>query len=237
MSIKNLVTSIVTILVLSSFWLTSSSHAQQSIFDTSDSSLFSNENEFLKPEKAFMLNFSQSENELDINFDIAPGYYLYKKQFKFSSDQASYEQIVLPLGVEHQDEFFGVQQIYTEQLSVNVLLTQVDKDALFSITYQGCAEKGLCYPPITESIPLSLISHLTSDNANDNVNDNGAEESKNTAATSIDQASEQHQLVDLLQSGSLWVTLVAFFCWWSIVVFYPLRFPYVSYFNRYYCWS
>jgi thiol:disulfide interchange protein DsbD len=225
MSIKNLVTSIVTILVLSSFWLTSSSHAQQSIFDTSDSSLFSNENEFLKPEKAFMLNFSQSENELDINFDIAPGYYLYKKQFKFSSDQASYEQIVLPLGVEHQDEFFGVQQIYTEQLRVNVLLTQVDKDALFSITYQGCAEKGLCYPPITESIPLSLISHLTSDNANDNVNDNGAEESKNTAATSIDQASEQHQLVDLLQSGSLWVTLVAFFVGGLLLSFTPCVFP------------
>ena len=217
MSIKKLLTSIIAILAISSLWLSFGSHAQQSIFDTSDSSLFNNENEFLKPEKAFMLNFSQNDNKLDINFDIAPGYYLYKKQFKFNSDQASYEKITLPQGVEHQDEFFGVQQIYTEKLSFDVLFTQVNQDALLSITYQGCAEKGLCYPPVTKSIHLSLINNLTTNNS--------PAVSINTSTVNLDQASEQHQLVDLLKSGSLWVTLVAFFAGGLLLSFTPCVFP------------
>ena len=229
MSIKNLLITTIALLALSFLWHTPSSHAQGSIFDTSDSSLFSNEDEFLKPEKAFVFDFSQKGNKLSINVDIAPGYYLYKKQFKFSSEQSTYRPIELPLGVEHEDEFFGVQQIYTEQLSFHVVLTQVNQNASFSYTYQGCAEKGLCYPPITKTVPLALIDELPiAVNATTNLIQspgNNSELSSTTGNENISQASEQHQLVELLKSGSLWVTLVAFFAGGLLLSFTPCVFP------------
>ncbi len=211
MSIKKLLMAVIAILALNFLWLTTNSHAQQAIFDTSDSSLFSNENEFLKAEQAFLLNFQQKDNNLNISFDIAPGYYLYKKQFKFSSEQASYNSVSLPQGVDHQDQFFGAQQIYTEQLNFDVLLTEVNKSAEFLITYQGCAEKGLCYPPITKSITLTSID--------------SPKAAKTDTNTNLEQASEQHQLVDLLKSDDLWLTLVAFFVGGLLLSFTPCVFP------------
>jgi thiol:disulfide interchange protein DsbD len=211
MSIKKLLMAVIAILALNFLWLTTNSHAQQAIFDTSDSSLFSNENEFLKAEQAFLLNFQQKDNNLNISFDIAPGYYLYKKQFKFSSEQASYNSVSLPQGVDHQDQFFGAQQIYTEQLNFDVLLTKVNKNAEFLITYQGCAEKGLCYPPITKSITLTSID--------------SPKAAKTDTNTNLEQASEQHQLVDLLKSDDLWLTLVAFFVGGLLLSFTPCVFP------------
>ena len=71
--------------------------AQESIFDTSSSSLFSNEDEFLKPEQAFVFNFDQQNNQVSVTFDIAEGYYLYKKQFKFTSENSELANVVLPV--------------------------------------------------------------------------------------------------------------------------------------------
>ena len=79
------------------------SHAQQSIFDTSSSSLFSNDDEFLKVDQAFSFNFDQQNNQLHINFDISEGYYLYRHQFKFTANNVSYSTIDLPVGIDHKD--------------------------------------------------------------------------------------------------------------------------------------
>ena len=56
---------------------------KQSIFDVSNSSLFSNDDEFLNVDEAFSFNFYQKDNQLEVSFDTAPGYYLYRHQFKF----------------------------------------------------------------------------------------------------------------------------------------------------------
>ena len=62
------------------------SHAQQSIFDTSSASLFSNDDKFLKVDQAFSFNFDQQNDQLHISFDISEGYYLYRHQFKFTAN-------------------------------------------------------------------------------------------------------------------------------------------------------
>ena len=123
------------------------SHAQNSIFDTSSSSLFSNDDEFLKVDQAFVFNFDQQNNQLHISFDISEGYYLYRHQFKFSGENASLSTVTLPSGIDHEDEFFGVQQIYTEQLSFTINIEQASENAVVTVRYEVCAEKGLCYPP------------------------------------------------------------------------------------------
>lgn len=205
------------------------SHAQQSIFDTSSSSLFSNDDEFLKVDQAFSFNFDQQNNQLQITFDISKGYYLYRHQFKFTANNATYTTIDLPIGLDHEDEFFGIQQIYKKQLKFTLNIEQASENASITIRYQGCAEKGLCYPPTQKVISLnSVLAHNTSNDttavfsALTNVNDS------TNSTQDVDQASpssEQHQLADMLKQDSLIVTLIAFFIGGLLLSFTPCVFP------------
>jgi thiol:disulfide interchange protein DsbD len=209
------------------------SHAQQSIFDTSSSSLFSNDDEFLKVDQAFSFNFDQQNDQLHINFDISEGYYLYRHQFKFTVNNASYSTIDLPTGIDHEDEFFGVQQIYKNQLNFTINLEQVNENASITIRYQGCADKGLCYPPTKKVIALdSLLAQNTSNNAtavySALTNANDSTSLADQKANNIDQvspSSEQHQLADMLKQDSLVLTLIAFFVGGLLLSFTPCVFP------------
>ncbi|MDX2367104.1 MAG: protein-disulfide reductase DsbD [Colwellia sp.] len=213
------------------------SHAQQSIFDTSSTSLFSNDDEFLKVDQAFSFNFDQQNDQLHINFDISEGYYLYRHQFKFTVNNASYSPIDLPIGLDHEDEFFGVQQIYKNQLNFTINIEQANENSSITIRYQGCAEKGLCYPPTKKVIALnSVLAHNTSNNATavfsalTNVNDSTNLTEQKTENTDVSNnqvtpSSEQHQLADMLKQDSLIVTLIAFFVGGLLLSFTPCVFP------------
>ena len=60
--------------------------------------------------------------------------------------------------VEPKDEFFGEVAIFKQQLNLQVPLQQAAANASLSVTYQGCAEAGFCYPPETRIIPLDAVS-------------------------------------------------------------------------------
>ena len=213
------------------------SHAQQSIFDTSSASLFSNDDKFLKVDQAFSFNFDQQNDQLHISFDISEGYYLYRHQFKFTANNASYSTIDLPTGLDHEDEFFGVQQIYKEQLDFTINIEQTNENASITIRYQGCAEKGLCYPPTKKVIQLdSLLANDTSNDASTvfsaltktNDSDTFAEQQTENTDISTNQvtpSSEQHQLADMLKQDSLILTLIAFFIGGLLLSFTPCVFP------------
>lgn len=197
---------------------------KQSIFDVSNSSLFSNDDEFLKVDQAFAFNFYQKNNLLEVSFDIAPEYYLYRHQFKFKGENTNFTAVLLPEGVDHEDEFFGIQKIFTENLAFTVNLENVSSDASIKITYQGCAEKGLCYPPTSKVIKLSKF--ITGEGiANTSplaTPSSDADQQKNESEI---QKSEQHQLSDMLKQDSLLLTLIAFFVGGLLLSFTPCVFP------------
>jgi len=212
------------------------SQAQQSIFDTSDSSLFSNDDEFLKVDQAFVFNFDQQNNQLHISFDINEGYYLYRHQFKFTSENTHISTVVLPQGIDHQDEFFGIQQIYTKQLTFTINIEEANEHALVTVRYQGCADKGLCYPPTKKTIaldevPVQAMSQTISHNATTILSALNAPKSNSTPAyvnanqNVVTPTSEQHQLADMLKQDSLLLTLVAFFVGGLLLSFTPCVFP------------
>jgi thiol:disulfide interchange protein DsbD len=197
---------------------------KQSIFDVSNSSLFSNDDEFLKVDEAFVFNFYQKNNLLEVSFDIAPEYYLYRHQFKFKGENTQFAPVLLPDGIDHEDEFFGVQKIFTENLSFTVNLENVSSDASIKITYQGCAEKGLCYPPTSKVIKLSKF---VTDEGIANTSPIATPSSNADQQTSMGevQKSEQHQLSDMLKQDSLLLTLIAFFVGGLLLSFTPCVFP------------
>jgi thiol:disulfide interchange protein DsbD len=215
------------------FWLVLTSiflqvpnvQAQDSIFDTSSASLFSNDDEFLSVEEAFEFNFHQKDDQLSVSFTIAEGYYLYRHQFKFSVENAEIIPVELPVGEDHEDEFFGVQQIFTEKLSFTIKLVNADSNASIKIRYQGCAAKGLCYPPKSKVVALSKVNNEEVINTNNVLAAITADNETGNTSIAAENASEQHQLADMLKSDNIWLTLLAFFVGGLLLSFTPCVFP------------
>ncbi len=226
------VISLVFLLVMLVAGNSSAAYAQNSIFDTSSSSLFSNDDEFLKVDQAFVFDFYQRDHNLDVSFNIKEGYYLYRHQFKITAANAEIHPVELPEGIDHEDEFFGVQKIFIDELAFTVSIINADENASVNIRFQGCAEKGLCYPPVTKTIEIEPIEAANPDNVlsaltdKSQTNSVSAEKNIETGSTaSSGESSEQFELVDMLKSDSLWLTLLAFFTGGLLLSFTPCVFP------------
>ncbi|MDH1265044.1 protein-disulfide reductase DsbD [Pseudomonas sp. GD03944] len=118
-----------------------------------------NSADFLPVREAFKLNLvDSSADAIKLNFVAAEGYYLYKHRFKFSVEPTDLTpgEAVLPAGEPKTDEFFGDVEVYYGVLDVEIPLSNPDNRPLtLSVTYQGCADKGLCYPPETEQLEIN----------------------------------------------------------------------------------
>lgn len=117
------------------------------------------DDEYLDPDVAFVLTAeAQSVNTVQLNWRIADGYYLYKERIKLAPADAARPvgAIVLPRGEDHYDEYFGNQEIYRGSLDGTFSVPPGAKTVDVNVTYQGCADAGLCYPPITKTMTVSL---------------------------------------------------------------------------------
>jgi len=120
---------------------------------------------FVSADQAFAFDFQQNQHDLNLTWQIKDGYYLYRKQIKLTSAEATFTEPSLPSGEWHEDEFYGKSEIYRQRLSVPVTLTQAAAGATLTVTYQGCADAGFCYPPETKIVPLGKALALSSSDA------------------------------------------------------------------------
>lgn len=112
---------------------------------------------FIPADQAFVFDFQQNQHDLTLTWQVKEGYYLYRKQVSIAPAQASVGALQLPAGEWHEDEFYGKSEIYRQGLRVPVTVNQADKGATLTVTYQGCADAGFCYPPETKVVPLSEV--------------------------------------------------------------------------------
>jgi thiol:disulfide interchange protein DsbD len=130
--------------------------------------------ELLRPEKAFQLTAKIEGNSLIAEYDIAPGYYMYRKRFKFDfeTEGASFANPVIPNGKVKQDEFFGEVETYRDSLRIELpflidgLSNRPISDTSFNMFRvkaigQGCADIGICYPPLDQLLIVSIGSSET----------------------------------------------------------------------------
>ena len=116
------------------------------------------EQEFLHPDEAFALSVAASApDRLEARFEIAEGYYLYRDKTAFAAPEPAALEYVLPPGEPKDDPLFGMVEVYPEETAVALRLTGAATDAvLLEARYQGCAEKGVCYPPQVRSLRVAL---------------------------------------------------------------------------------
>ncbi|MFU0872266.1 protein-disulfide reductase DsbD [Kluyvera sichuanensis] len=115
---------------------------------------------FVPADQAFAFDFQQNQHDVNLTWQVKDGYYLYRKQVQVTPANASIAPLQLPNGEWHSDEFYGKSEIYRHSLTVPVTLTQANAGATLTVTYQGCADAGFCYPPETKTVPLSAVEAL-----------------------------------------------------------------------------
>lgn len=172
------------------------------------------EPELMPVDQAFAFDSKQEGNQVKLNWVIADGYYMYRDKLKFSVNGAELGTVALPKGKPHEDEYFGKQEVYYTYVDIPVGLKQADENATLTVTFMGCAEGKLCYPPTKHEVVLKAIA------ANDGLIA-GAEsttttEQTNTEPSTADKANtqpitQQDTLSQMLSNDSLIWTLVIFF--------------------------
>ncbi len=118
---------------------------------------------FVPADQAFAFDFQQQQHDVNLSWQIKDGYYLYRQQFTFSAAGATIDEPALPAGEWHEDEFYGKSEIFRQRLTVPVTVKEADKEATLTVTWQGCADAGFCYPPETKVIPLSAVRAASND--------------------------------------------------------------------------
>ncbi|MGP3594099.1 protein-disulfide reductase DsbD [Vagococcus sp. WN89Y] len=114
--------------------------------------------DFVPADQAFVFDFSQHQHELTLNWQVKEGYYLYRQQIRVTPAQATIGPLRLPKGDMHEDEFYGKTEIYRQALTLPLEIEQAAKGATLTVTYQGCADAGFCYPPETKTVPLMAVA-------------------------------------------------------------------------------
>ena len=172
------------------------------------------ERDFLPPDDAFRLGaFANGPERVRLVWQIANGYYLYKSRIAVLTPSANLQlgRLSLPSGSFKTDEYFGKQEIYERELVGELPVARAAGDATdlqLDVTYQGCAEAGLCYPPITKTLHVDL-------------------ERSSAGGAGGAFVSEQERLASLVRSGSLLVVLGTFFGLGLLLGFTPCVLPMV----------
>ncbi|MEO5883843.1 MAG: protein-disulfide reductase DsbD [Caldimonas sp.] len=114
--------------------------------------------DFLEPEKAFQFSARQLDPKtVEITFDIAPGYYLYREQFKFVADGVTLGTAQIPPGKVKWDQTFQKDvESYRNVLKITLPVLHAPAQFRLITTSQGCADAGLCYPPMQSGANVSL---------------------------------------------------------------------------------
>jgi len=165
------------------------------------------ETTFLKAEEAFVFSaeFPVPDYVL-LRWQIAEGYYLYRDKLAFSLEsEGELGSPQWPLSLLKTDPLFGDVQIYQQaQLEIKLPIQTKFKTISLSVKYQGCALAGLCYPPETKIVEITL----------------GKRQQSNTQ-----MISEQDRLANLLANADLWYTLIIFFGLGLLLSLTPCVFP------------
>lgn len=121
---------------------------------------------FLDPEDAFRFSARLSSAEmLEVRYQIADGYYMYRDRFSFDVEPQS---VVLgpprfPRGDWHEDEFFGRSEVYRSNLTIQIpIVSGIATTATIRLVAvsQGCADAGICYLPTTQTMDFEWLGSL-----------------------------------------------------------------------------
>ena len=161
--------------------------------------------EFLDPAVAFKPSVRALDGQtIEVSYEIAKGYYLYRDKFRFRVDG---ETVALgtptfPKGKEHNDENFGKVEVYYQQVAIRVPVERTSSGPLalnLKLVSQGCADAGVCYPPQTQAVSVTLPDPAS------------APPAAAAAAEGDGDGDESGMIATTLKHAGFWANLAFFF--------------------------
>ena len=117
----------------------------------------------LDAEQAFQVTINSLDGStVEARWTIAPGYYLYRDKFQLQiidSADIHIAELDIPAGQPKDDPYFGQQQVFHDEATLTARLRRDSPNQQtlrFKASYQGCAEVGVCYPPLTQTLAITL---------------------------------------------------------------------------------
>jgi thiol:disulfide interchange protein DsbD len=177
--------------------------------------------EFLDPAVAFKPTARAIDGQtIEVRFEIARGYYLYREKFRFAAEPESVQlgTPMLPPGKVKEDPNFGDVEVYYQQALIRIPVERNSSGPLpltLKVTSQGCADAGICYPPQRQTLKLELpdpattpIAASATDAASQNVSDD-----------------ESGRIAQLFKNASFWLLVASFFGFGLLLSLTPCCFP------------
>jgi thioredoxin:protein disulfide reductase len=158
-------------------------------------------------------------NTVEVSWQVTDGYYLYKDKIsaRTSSNKVQLGKLDLPKGEEKTDEYFGTTEVYHEDVFAKLPLARATPQPMtleMDISYQGCADDGICYPPVTRTLTVEL-PEATATSAL----------SAAGGSSSGGMVSEQARLAQLIGSASMLAVVATFFGAGLLLAFTPCVLP------------
>lgn len=173
-------------------------------------------NKLLEAEQAFKLSAQMDDTQnIQLSWQIADGYYLYRDKIKLNlePDTIKLSPVIFPAGTIKQDEIFGRTLVYYQHLTLTQGLLGTPSDTTeikLTINFQGCAEIGVCYPPMSKTVLFTLLPSSQ----------------KNIASNPTALSDSQSDEVALgLAENSFWLTTLIFLGSGLLLSFTPCVFP------------
>ncbi len=208
--------------------------------------------EFLSPEEAFKMEIkARPDGDLEARYTIAKGHYLYRDKVKITVVQPAGVKVAsmeLPPAEIKDDPNFGKMHIYHQSFTSVVKLAGLpagESKLKINATYQGCSEKGICYPPQDQSFNLTVRQAAASTApvvvtpagtsatvATEPAPEAAVQEAEVTApaapqpaaAASVD-TSDSGRVNAILKGGNYWVVVISFFGFGLLLSLTPCVFP------------
>ncbi len=175
--------------------------------------------ELLPPDQAFQFTASMKDaSTVHVSWVAAEGYYLYREKFKLELVDSSNTKLgayTLPNGTPKEDEAFGHVEIFNGEVSLDLPLIQTDpkpQAIKLKAYYQGCADRGVCYPPMDKTVDLKLPKA-------------SAAPSQSNVSLQAAPLAEQDQFAETLRHKSFSATLLAFLGAGLLLSLTPCVFP------------
>jgi len=180
--------------------------------------------DLLEPEQAFRLSARALDPAaVEVRFRIADGYYMYRERFKFAvaGGDAKLGAPEFPPGQRKRDEFFGESEIYRKQVAIRIPVTgEIDRLQL-EVTSQGCADVGVCYPPITQKAEVRLAAFSSGAAPQGGKNQVSGRDVSGEPAIVSDDSRFEHALA----TGNFFLTIALFFGAGLLLTFTPCVLP------------
>ncbi|WP_159837168.1 protein-disulfide reductase DsbD [Burkholderia sp. 8Y] len=178
--------------------------------------------DFLDPAVAFKFSASEQPGEVDVRYKIADGYYMYRERFAFAvkSGDATIGAAQLPAGKVHFDQTFNKDvETYRGELLIRIPVAQAKGPFELAVTSQGCADQGICYPPMERTYRVKGAALQSAGASTPGPSPTDSSQSFFERATSADYAQS------MLEGGGFFAVVGLYFLAGMLLSLLPCSYP------------